>query len=179
MTAPAPFLELSYDVTLEDVTAFAVFHDSHSPALRRRRRILRVGMATLLAVIAASVAALARAPVLGFVGLGFAFAFWWIFPKRYELGLRQSVAKLHHEGKNLDVLGPTRLALDEEFVTEATPARDVRTRWAAIERCVESDDHIFLYVTGSTAVIVPKRALAPALAEKLVAELQQRSPARG
>jgi hypothetical protein len=178
MTAPDPILELSYDVTVDDAAAFAVFHDSYSPALRRRRHLLRVGMAVLLAVIAASVARLARAPGLGFVGLGFAFAFWWIFPRRYERGLRQSVARLHSEGKNVDLLGPTRLVLDEEFVTEATPARDVRTRWAAIERCVDTDDHVFVYVTGSSAVIVPKRSLAAGQAEKLVAEIHQRIPAR-
>ena len=177
MTAAAPLLELSYDVTIDDAIAFALFHDGHSPALRRRRRLLRLGMAMLLAVIAAAVAGLARAPTLGFVGLGFAFAFWWIFPRRYERGLRESVAKIHDEGNNVDVLGPTRLVLDEEFVTESTPARDVRTRWAAIEQCVDTGDHLFVYVTGSSAVIVPKRSLAPGLAEKLVSEIRQRMPA--
>src|SRR5215211_3769047 len=158
MTASAPILEISYDVTLDDAVAFAVFHDSYSPMLRRRR-LLRVGMAVLLAVIAASVAALAHAPLLGLIGLGFAFGFWWIFPRRYERGLRESVARLHAEGKNLDVLGPTKLVLDEEFVAEATPARIVRTRWRAIEQCVDTVDHVFVYVTGSTALIVPKRSL--------------------
>src|SRR5919197_44972 len=141
MTAPALLLELSYDVTIDDAIAFALFHDAHSPVLRRRRRLLRLGMAMLLAVIAAAVAGLARAPTLGLVGLGFAFAFWWIFPRRYERGLRDSVAKIYGEGKNLDVLGPTRLEVDEEFLTETTPTRSERTRWAAVERCVETADH--------------------------------------
>jgi hypothetical protein len=182
MISPAPILEVSYDVTLDDAIAFAVFHDSYSPVMRRRRRLLRVGMAVLLAVIAAAVGGLARAPLLGLVGLGFAFAFWWIFPRRYQRGLRESVTRLHGEGKNLDVLGPTKLVLDEEFVTEATPARAVQTRWAAIEHCVDTEEHVFVYVTGSTAVIVPKRSLAPDLAEKLLTEIQERmrppAPAR-
>jgi hypothetical protein len=122
---------------------------------------------------------LAREPWLGVIGLAFAFAFWWMFPRRYERGLRDSVAKLYGEGKNLDVLGPTRLELDEEFLTETTPTRSVRTRWAAVERCVETDDHLFVYVTGSTALIVPKRSLATDTAEKLLSEIRAHMPARG
>src|SRR5918996_6444065 len=161
MTSRDPLLAISYDVGLDDAIAFAVFHHSDSPLLRRRRRLLRVGMAALLAIIAAAVAGLAQTPALGLVGLGFAFAFWWIFPKRYERGLRDTVAKLYGEGKNLDVLGPTRLELDDEFLAEITPTRSVRTRWAAVEQCVETSDHLFIYVTGSTAIIVPKRSLTP------------------
>jgi hypothetical protein len=178
MTPRDPLLAVSYDVGLDDEIAFAVFHHSDSPLLKRRRRLLRVGMAALLAIIAATVAGLARAPVLGLVGLGFAFAFWLIFPKRYERGLRDSVAKTYGEGRNLDVLGPTRLELDEEFLTETTPTRAVRTRWEAVERCVDTADHIFVYVTGNTAVIIPKRAIAPAVAEKLVSALRGRIPVR-
>ena len=178
MTSRDPVLAISYDVALDDAIAFAVFHHSDSPLLRRRRRLLRVGMAALLAIIAAAVAGLAQTPALGLVGLAFAFAFWWMFPKRYERGLRGSVAKLYGEGKNLDVLGPTRLEVDEEFLTETTPTRSVRTRWAAVERCVETDEHLFLYVTGSTALIVPKRSLAPETAQNLLSEIRARMPAR-
>ena len=178
MTSRDPALAISYDVSVDDAIAFAVFHHSNSPLLKRRRRVLRVGMAALLAIIAASVAGLARAPVLGFIGLGFAFAFWWIFPRRYERGLRSTVAKIYGEGKNLDVLGPTRLELDEEFLTEITPTRSVQTRWPAVERCVETADHLFIYVTGSTAIIVPKRSLTAEVGEKLLAEIRARVPER-
>lgn len=173
-----PVLAVSYEVALDDAIAFALFHDSQSPTSRRRRRLLRVGMATLIALIAATIGGLTRAPLLGLVGLGFAFAFWWMFPRRYQTGLRQSVVKLYGEGSNVDVLGPTRLVLDEEFLTETTPTRDVRTRWAAVERCAETADHLFVYVTGNSAVIVPKRSLPPDVTERLASEIRGRMPAR-
>ena len=159
MTTPSGTLEVEYEVTLEDVTQFALHHHRTSPTLKRRRRLLRLGMAALLIVIATVVGAVAKAPVLGMVGLVFAVAFYWMFPRRYERGLRDTVAKMYSEGKNLDVLGKTRLVLDDAFILESTPTRDVRTRWNAVEAMVETETHVFVYVTGSTALVVPKRDL--------------------
>lgn len=178
MSEPAPILEVSYDVTVNDAVAFAVYHHHASPLLRRRRRFLRVGMSALLAMIAATIAGVSGRPVLGMVGLAFAFGFWLIFPRRYEKGLRESVAKLYTEGKNLDLLGPTKLVLDTEGMTESTPTRDSRSRWAVVERCVETEDHVFVYLTGDSGVIVPKRSLRPGEAERLIAEVRQRMPSR-
>ncbi|MBX5480808.1 MAG: YcxB family protein [Myxococcaceae bacterium] len=172
----APLMELKYEVTLEDATEFALYHHRHSPTLVRRRRFLRVGMCGLLAIVAGAVGALARSPFLGAVGFAFALAFWFMFPRRYERGLRETVAKLYAEGKNLDVLGPTTLTLDEEFITETTPTREVRTRWGAVERVVDAPMHVFIYVTGSTALILPRRDLGEEASAKLLNELRARVP---
>ena len=170
-------LELEYEVTLEDVTAFALFHHRHSPHLLRRRRILRVGMAAVMVVVAAVVAAVARAPLLGFVGLAFAVLFYFMFPRRYERGLRDNVAKMYAEGKNLDVLGKTKLVIDDDFILESTPTRDVRTRWSAVEGCVETEQHVFVYVTGSTALVIPRRDVPGPLLARFVERVRAQLPA--
>jgi hypothetical protein len=170
-------MELEYEVTLEDVTAFALFHHAHSPHLRRRRRLLRVGLAGTLVLVAAVVATLARSPLLATVGLAFALAFYWMFPRRYERGLRESVAKMYAEGKNLDVLGKTKLSLDDAFIVESTATRDVRTRWSAVEALVDTDLHLFIYVTGSTALVVPKRDLPAQTLNRFVETVRAHLPA--
>jgi hypothetical protein len=175
MSGGAPVMETSYDVSLDDAVAFAVHHHQTSPLLRRRRHFLRLGLSMLLAIIAATVGGLLNRPLIGLMGLAFALAFWFVFPWRYLRGLRESVTRLYGEGKNVDLLGPTRLVLDDEYLTETTPTREVRTRWAAVERCVDTPTHLFVYVTGSTALIVPKRSLGPGEVERLVAEIEKRT----
>ncbi len=170
-------LEVAYEVTLEDVTAFALFHHAHSPHLKRRRRILQVGLAGVMVLVAAVVAAVAKAPLLGIVGLAFAVAFYFMFPKRYERGLRDSVAKMYAEGKNLDVLGKTKLVMDDDFILESTPTRDVRTRWSAVEGVVETEQHVFVYVTGSTALVVPRRDVPEPLLAQFVERVRGHLPA--
>lgn len=169
-------LELSYDVTLEDATEFALYHHAHSPHLLKRRRLMRLGMTALLVLIAGVFAGVTRSPLLGVVGFGFACLFWWIFPRRYERGLRETVTKMYGEGKNVGVLGQTKLIIDEEFLTEATPTRDVRTRWSAVEKVVDEKMHIYVYVTGSTALILPKRDLGDEATKQLLAQLTARVP---
>ena len=162
--------ELQYEVTLEDAEAFAVFHHQYSPMLQRRARMLRLGLSVVIAAIAGTIGALTGQTVMALVGLGIALAYWFLFPRRYLKGLRQTVRRTYQEGRNTGVLGPTRLVIDEEFVTESTGSREVRTRWSAIEAVEETRDHAFVYITGSSALIIPRRGVD---AEKLAAMLAE------
>jgi hypothetical protein len=64
--------------------------------------------------------------------------------------------------------------VEEDFLTEATPMREVRTRWAALEACEETPSHVFIYVTGSTALIVPRRGVDAASLDLVVVEIRRR-----
>lgn len=172
-----PILELEYDVKMEDAIEFALFHHRQSPSLKKRRRVLRLGLSALLVVMAGVIAGIAKAPVLGLIGFVFALLFWWFFPRRFERGLRETVVRMYSEGKNMGVLGPTKLVLEEDLITESTPTRDVRTRWPAVERCIETPMHVFVYVTGSSALIVPKRDIGEEGAKRLLEEVRSRMPA--
>ncbi|MHB8879314.1 MAG: YcxB family protein, partial [Myxococcaceae bacterium] len=99
---------------------------------------------------------------------------WWaLFPRRLEQMLRRQTARMYQEGENAGVLGPPRLTLDGEWVTERTEVREVRTHWRAVERVVEDQAHLYLYVTSFSAVIVPRRAFGSEEEAKAFARLAE------
>lgn len=172
----SPPLEIEYEVTLEDVTSFALHHHRTSPELKQRRRLLRLGMSSLLVVTATVVGAVAKAPLLGMVGLVFALAFYWMFPRRYERGLRETVARMYAEGKNREVLGPTKLTLDDHAIIETAPNRVARTEWRMVEGLAETETHVFVYVTGSTALVVPRRDIDGETMERFIQTVRAHLP---
>jgi hypothetical protein len=164
-----------YGLSLEDLVAFALHHERSSPLRRRRRRVLHLGLAFLLAAVVTAVCGLARAPAWFWL-FGYAVVVFYFlrFPGRYEKGLRRNVEQAYREGRNLGLLGPHRLTVDPEAITEATALREVRTRWAAVEQVVEAKDHLFVYVSGSTAFVVPRSAFGqPEEASRFVAQVRE------
>jgi predicted tellurium resistance membrane protein TerC len=167
---------LDYELGIDDLVAFARYHHAHSPWLRQRQRVLRYGISlAMLGVIAAVAFLLEAPPGLWAVGVAITVAYALLFPARYDLGLRQNVLRMQGEGKNQDVLGPHRVELGGEAISEITPLREVRTRWPAVERVVETGDHVFVYVTGATALVIPRRAFAD---REAVVEFVERARAK-
>ena len=152
-------VELAYEVTLDDIHAFNLHYARTAPHARRSRRSVRLALTLLLATLLCSLGVLSKAP-LPFWLLGtLILAGWWaVFPSRVEQMTRRHTERMYAEGQNAGVLGPHRLTLDPEWLCERTDVREVRTHWRAVEQVVEDAQHLYLYVTAFSAVIVPKRA---------------------
>ena len=89
-------------------------------------------------------------------------AWWRLYPRRIEAISRQSTKRLYSDGRNVGMLGPHVVSFDDEWLSEITSDREVRTRWRAVEKAALTPEHLFLYVSGFSAVIVPLRAFATA-----------------
>ncbi len=173
---PSDTVELAYHVTLDDIHAFNLHYARTSPQSLRSRRSVRFALTFLLGALLCSLGVLSKAPLpfwlMGFLILG---GWWAMFPRRLEQMLRRYTERLYASGKNAGVLGPHRLSAGPEWLSESTDVREVRTHWRAVERVEDAGEHLFLYVTAFSAVIVPKRAFAtPADAEAFARLAEER-----
>lgn len=69
--------------------------------------------------------------------------------------MKPIIVKAVKEGKKTNVLGNHNLTLDEDGIVYRTEFSE--TKYKRIEKIVETDNHIFVYVNTVTACIIPKR----------------------
>ena len=154
-------MRVSFEITLDDIHAFNAHYAQSSLLPRRSRRMVRAALTLTLVCLLFALGMAIRAPIAFWILGALILIGWWkIYPRRIEAITRQSTQRLYAEGKNAGMLGPHTVELGEEWLTESSSEREVRTRWRAAERVAVTDTHVFLYVTGFSAVIVPVRAFS-------------------
>ncbi len=58
------------------------------------------------------------------------------------------------------MLGPRRVTLTPEAVRSEGPHTDERFRWTAIERVLETENHLYFYIASARSHVIPRRAFA-------------------
>jgi len=172
-------MNISYDVTLDDVVEFNRYHWQHSVAIRRvhRRSMLLMAPLTGALVLASALVGGLIPPLFLPVVLAFACGVvgYWITDvlwRRFWLGWM--VRKIAAEGGNKTTLGRHELLIASDGVTERTAFGESRQTWPAIERVVESERYIFIYTQPLAAHIIPKAAFAdPEAAARFLAEARR------
>lgn len=154
-------MQISFDVVLEDIHAFNLHYATHAELPRRNQFRVRVALTAVLAALLFALGFAISAPLpFWIIGALILLGWWATYPRRIEAISRASTARLYRDGRNVGMLGPHTVAFDDEWLSELTPHREVRTRWQAVEQAVVTPQHLFLYVSGFSAVIVPLRAFA-------------------
>ena len=156
----AAVLEAEFEMTVEDVLAFNVYHNAHSPAVRRAYQLillLFLLMALMLCLlIAGHPTAVVPIGILVLYILGFGLFVQSQPYRRWRV--RRWVAKLLREGGNKSMLGHQKVSLNREGLTQTNPCGLTQTKWFGVERVVVTDDHAFIYLSAISASVIPKRA---------------------
>ena len=154
-------MRVSFDTTLDDIHAFNAHYARTAKLPQQSRKMVRGALTLTLASLMFALGVGFHLPVGFWIINGLILFGWWQFyPRRVEAMTRRSTQKLYAEGRNAGMLGATTVTLEAEWLSEASSEREVRTRWRSVERLDQTDDYIFLYLTGFSAVIVPHRAFA-------------------
>lgn len=152
-------MQVDFDITLDDIHAFNRHYAANARLPRRARQAVRFTLTFVLGVLFASLAFGIQAPLLFWLlGLLILGAFWTLYPTRVDQLMRRQTELLYAEGHNRGLLGPHTVALEPDWLVERSTDREIRTRWPAVESVHRSAEHLFLYVSGFSAVIVPLRA---------------------
>jgi YcxB-like protein len=160
-------LTAHFELTEEDYIAFNLYHHAHSAALRRRR--FRAWLALFSAWIVASVLSwYVLAVVLEVEN-------WWIlvvpvfvlplifliaYPSAYRRSVCSIVRSMIREGSNRGFLAPRTVTITSDRLKESSDFKDTSLAWRAVERVAHTSDHIFIYISAMSAIIVPRRAFA-------------------
>lgn len=167
-------MRVSFDITLEDIHAFNAHYAQTSALPQRSRKMVRGALTLTLGALLLALGMAIRAPAAFWItGVLILFGWWQFYPRRVEAMTRRSTQRLYGEGKNAGMLGPHAVTLEPQWLAETSSEREVRTRWRSVERLALTDAHIFLYVTGFSAVIVPLRAFASEAEKSAFLELAQ------
>ena len=147
-------MQVSFELTLEDLHAFNAHYARTAALPRAGRARVRLALTLTLAALLFALGLAIRAPASFWItGVLILFGWWQLYPRRVEAMTRRSTRRLYSEGKNAGLLGPHQVTLEPAWLCESSGVREVRTRWTAVEKVAVTDEHLFLYVTGFSAVI--------------------------
>ena len=156
-------MDVEYSLDMDDVLAFSRYHNTHSPAIRRRLMILRLIVPVFFLVmwlvfytIGDASGRLASAGALAVM----AVVYYFTYPLLFNWRTQRTVKALYREGNNPDLFERRRLTITPETLTDASATSVTTKKWNAIDRIVADQDHIYFYATAVSAFIVPKAAFA-------------------
>lgn len=67
------------------------------------------------------------------------------------------ISKMFNEGENKGMLGKHSFSLSEDGIVDLSEHRESKTKLSAIENILESQDHIFIYISAIMACIILTR----------------------
>ena len=154
---------ITFERTQEDLIEFNLFHISHSPTIRRQVLLTQIVMGVLIFVGSTSAIFLR----LGYLSLSI-FIFVavvsilgsFVYPYIYRRSAISQAQKLLKEGSNKSLLGYHEISLSSDGIIAKTLAGESKLNWASVEKVIENDKYIFIYIGAINAVVVPKNAFA-------------------
>jgi hypothetical protein len=172
-------VKIHYDVTIDDMIAWNVYHYGQSPAMRRTRAFNVWCPPIVYMLMAAGLGLLmADEPIAAAV---FAFplvviSVLWVvmMPAYLRRALVRGVRKLYGEGTNKAVLGPREMEVTEDWLIVRTPYSESKSRYEIVEKVVRTDSYTFVYMSAVSAHPIPRAALGERDYEEFVQALEQR-----
>lgn len=153
-------MHLEYDFTEQDYIDYNIYHTTFSNSMKRSLLTQRYGLAILFITLGAITYWCDQNPsIFTLIYFTFAAIIWIIvFPKIYNRILKKKIMKLVVEGKRNYLFGHHELRIDQDGIHVKTEASE--STWHCIERAVESDKHVLIYVNSISAIIIPMSAFA-------------------
>ena len=154
-------MELNYKLTEEDYIDFNVFHAKNSKAVQKQVTIQRILVPVIYLVLAILVSVVMDIQFfLIFIPVLIVNILWFIFyPAYFYRLIKRNSTKMMREGKNVGVLGAHRMIFTEDGLREISPKGEMSISWSGIETFGEDHAGFYLYNSGMSALIIPKKEL--------------------
>ena len=152
-------MELEYELTLDDYVTFNKYHIRHSPSCRRSYRwnlVVLIALGLLLIVLYGAFFGTPVGTVLSciiYVPLG-----WLLWRLSYRVTVARRLQRALREGENRDLAGTHVLVIHDEGITTTGQMGETKLKWAVVEKTVEDKEHVYIYVSAVSALVIPKRA---------------------
>ncbi len=94
------------------------------------------------------------------------FIAWVIFyPKFLQRSITRKVEMKMRTGSGASLLGNRVLELQKNEIVEKSSSGEFRKGWDAVQKIIETDRHIYIYISASAAFIIPLSAFLDANAK--------------
>ena len=147
---------IEYENSYDDLLAFTRFHMVTSPAGKRTR--LLVGSMAAVVVLAFGISFSLAAQVPWMIPLFALLSLGAAAGSRRALlrSVGKSAERLYRDGKNVGMTGWHRLTITERELHEESAGGSQVTKPEAIEKVMETEDHVYIYVSAVSAHVIPR-----------------------
>jgi len=161
-------MEVEFALDEADLVALARHHMEHSPAIRRRYRIRRIGVSlgiSLMGVLLYAFLSL-KAPAL-YLG-AFAAFFLVFYPYYYRWLVGRTMRKIVNARLNPKALAARTLRATPEGLELADTGSKTAKSWDRISRIEVTADRAFVAVDGEYTIVLPRLRLGDEPFQKMI-----------
>jgi hypothetical protein len=170
-------MTLTYKLELEDWLAFNRFYRQTSPILQKQMRTGK-NMYTLMLMSLMFSTALALQQRVDIVALGSTLIFGLIMHvwigQSSDKNADKSARQIYESGQNKTLREPVTLTIGPNFIETVSALSESKMKWPLVEKIAAPTDYIFIYISASNALIIPKRAFNSEEQRQQCIELLQR-----
>lgn len=170
-------MRIRYEVTLDDLAAFARFHAAHSVEWKRQLRLQVLSGALGIVVITAAVARQAGMSAMVF-GLPALLAWLVLTPRLAMRWYIKHAKRMYGEGTKPGLIGWRELQLNDDGITSLSAEGTMFTRFSAIGPVEREHNHGFIYVNGVQAHVIPFATVTEGDAEAFLEQVRSRAEPR-
>jgi hypothetical protein len=156
-------MNIGFERIQEDFLEFNLFHISHSPTIRRQVLLTQIVMGVLIFVgstsgifLSLGYLSLSIYIVVAIVSILATFAYPYIY-RRSAISQAQKMLK---EGSNKSLLGRHEISLSSDGIIYKTFAGESKLNWQSVEKVLQNDKYVFIYIGAINALVVPKNTFA-------------------
>lgn len=148
-------MKLEYEITKQDYIDFNIYHMNHSITMKRSLFIQRFFIPIIFLILPMFLVKITDIPLWYWFGVFIILCVLWIiyYPKFFIKYVERNISKMLDEGKTTGILGNHIFSYTKEGVVDKTEFSE--TSYNLIEKIVESEAHIFIYVSAVMAYIIP------------------------
>lgn len=149
-------MKITYRLAIDDLVHFNLYHAQQSPSVRRLNRWTFV-IIPIVMVIVMRPDSMIVAVCTAAGAFGGALLFHWLYRRWITPWL---IRRVLTEGATKGIIGEHELEISSDGVHERTSMNDGRHSWVSVDRIVEDDRYIFIYLQVTMAHIIPKSSFA-------------------
>jgi len=152
-------MDIEFENTMDDILALNMYHFQRAPDARRNRMIFQYVIPGIPVLVYLAMVISGVSSVLGALPfLLLAMLLFVLGPFSVRRSLKRRVIKMVIEDESRGAVGKHRLSVTNNAVTDKAGSGKTMTRWSDVKKVVLMDNYVFIYVSDTSAHIVPKRA---------------------
>lgn len=159
MDANEQRLSIEYELVPEDFVAFQKHFSKHSQTGRKKSHWRWILMSLVLVVLTLNFFSPKRISGdnwwIWLVGLLFLWAVFYVMANREQ---NRRVHQMFEDGSNKLLFGKRMVYITPDEFSESSMFCQTILKWAGIQNLVTTADHLFVYISTTTAFVVPRRA---------------------
>lgn len=150
---------ITFSLTIDDMVAFQRYVAHTSPLARRSFWTTLVMIPLLLVFVSLAFSSSGSGgSTMWLITLSLSALWLVFFPILYRRGLDQNMRRTVEQVGGKGMLGLHTVEISEQDILEITEVSKSRRLWKGIERVVENDTHMFIFLKPVVAHVIPKRA---------------------